>query len=441
MRAEGDLTILRRVSRDERGISSVVVSICLVALFGATMLTVDAGSLWTARRNEVTATDASALDAALFFNDGGDPCDSASVTLAEQRATEVLMQNNPNSLHNGTDTPGGFEVTPAAPCDGTVGYKPGKVRFDGRLPANQTLSKLFGFGGLRAFASSTAAWGWITALGEGLRPIAVCDQSTVTFPDPMTPPPTGTERPHFELWRLHENDPVNYPLASWYDLWWGTDPDHYPSRSDGYVNGMNSHNPNRNSNYRDPVTYPGFHTVHRISMPDPDCGTSPGDRIWVDLTGTLGGTIGASELRNQLESGYKGTVSLEPHDCNIANSVPADENCGARPGDVSGPASAGLAAITCDYRVAADDCPIRFPVILFDQITFNGSNAEYHHVAFLFIVLRGFGDLTATSLQLDIEFVHVQPGGIIGPSKPASDPIGMKGVQLCGSETVQHCPF
>src|SRR5439155_10008064 len=82
------------------------------------------------------------------------------------------------AIHNSTDTPDGFQVTLSDPtlCN-TASYVPGKVRYDARLTAQGFFSKAFGFGDSSAISSSTAAWGYIVALGEGLRPIAICDQT------------------------------------------------------------------------------------------------------------------------------------------------------------------------------------------------------------------------------------------------------------------------
>src|SRR6266487_3449559 len=97
---------MRTLRKDERGITSVVVAVCLVALIGAAMLTIDAGNVWSTRREIITGTDAAALDAAQLFNSGfKTPCDSVQVDEAEQHATNVAQQNQSGAIHNPTDTP------------------------------------------------------------------------------------------------------------------------------------------------------------------------------------------------------------------------------------------------------------------------------------------------------------------------------------------------
>jgi hypothetical protein len=75
----------------------------------------------------------------------------------------------------------------------------------------------------------------------------------------------------------------------------------------------------------------------------------------------------------------------------------------------------------------------------------NGSNALYKQVAFLFVVLRGFGQFTNNSnLQLDLEFVSVQTDGNIGATNPSGSDTEPTGIQLCGADhdTVgDHCGF
>ena len=200
------MSVRGRISplRDERGISAVFLGVTMVALFAVGALAIDAGSVWTARRNLITGTDAAALDAARYFLSGaGDPCTSGSISSAESHAANVLLQNNSEALHDPSTTPDGFEVKLASPCTG--GFVAGKVRFDGRLDAHQTLSSIIGIQKLEAFSSSTAAWGYITGLGSGsgLRPINICDQSSISF--------------HWlpEEWRhgvpKRPSDPVLYP--------------------------------------------------------------------------------------------------------------------------------------------------------------------------------------------------------------------------------------
>lgn len=439
--------LLIRIRNDQRGVSAVIVAVCLVAFFGAAMITLDAGALWATRRGAITGSDAGALDAAYYFNTvAGGPCSPDNIAAAETSATNVLTRNNPNALHNATDTPNGFEVTTALTC-GTSSYIPGKVRFDARAPSGQSFSHMFGFNNLTAFSSSTAAWGYIVALGQGLRPIALCDESSVTFPDPLPPAPAAPWYPQFHLWNEFWFGRID--MAT-YDSFFGSDAlintyPHYPLSSAGYENGPSNDNPNDGLPYVAPNGSNAFHTVHRLRMPDPDCGQSPGNRIWVDLTGTTGGTVGTSDLTDQIRHGYKGTVSLSPHDCNTGDEVAPPENCGARPGDASNPSEKALGDITCDTGIPAMSCPVVFPILVVDSVILNGSNAEYVQKAFLYVALRGFGRIiTDAGVELDLEFVRVQGSGMIGAASPDPDTAAPTGIQLCGADNDgggDRCPF
>ena len=420
--------------RDERGISAVFLAVTLVALFAVSALAIDAGSLWTARRNLITGTDAAALDAARYFNSGGgDPCSSTSVSSSEDDAKNVLLRNNPYAIHNNTDTPNGYQVTLAAPC-GSGSYVPGKVRFDGRLNGHQTLSGLLGISKLQAFSSSTAAWGYITSLGtgSGLRPISICDQSSVTFPNPLPAAPAAPYYTHFALWNMLQHGTIS---QSTYDTFFGSDVNNYPSASSGFANGEDRrNNPNEGKNYVVPNGSNGHHTIHRITMPDPNCGVSPGNRIWVDLTGTGPGGVGTSTINQWLLNGYDGEVDLTPHNCNPSNGIPTPQNCGTATGNKGG-AAAALGTITCDAQVLATSCPYVFPIVVVSGIVNGpGNTAEYVQVAFLYVVLRGFGQLTNTSLQMDFEFVRIQTDGNIGVTPPSPTDTGPTGVQLCGAD-------
>jgi hypothetical protein len=406
--------------------------VCLFAIFGALMLTLDAGNLWATRRQIITGTDAAALHAARYFNtQQGDPCIAADQLAAENGATNVMTQNHTRALHNPGDTPDGFEVTLADPSQcGLAGYKAGKVRFDGRLQSQGFFSQLFGFGTTSALSSSTAAWGYITSIGEGLRPISVCDKSE-----------------QYGLWTDFWSGTIDLATYNGYfgrDEGLAADLIKFPSTSNNFIRGDSPRNPNKNKAYIAPDGTTGHRTVHRITMPDLSCGVSPGNRVWVDFTDEEGGAIGASDLRQQILYGYKGEVALTPHDCNPGNDDPTPEDCGSASGDKA-TLEGALGTITCDRNTAAMSCPYIFPILVVSDVTApGGANAHYVQVAFLFVVLRGFGDINADLLQFDFEFVDVQTSGQVSAAPPSTDHPYQTGVQLCGADhdsEQDRCPF
>lgn len=480
---------LRRLHNEERGIAAVVVAIVMVALVGAAVITVDSGNVRSTRRGIITGTDASVLDAAMMFNTGVfNACEattsgSGAWNSANQHATDVLHQNHPEGEHDLSD-PLQFTVEVLDPnqCV-TGGYTPGKAYYEGRLEAEGFFSGIFGFGNTKPLSTSTAAWGYIQAIGEGLRPFSVCDQD-VQFTDYLT------------YWNaLHDGIPGNDAQATTdYDAKYGTDigipgdqdpsdgvvPNtmasygKYPMKSMGYPPGEadpppdQKSNPNFGKTYTNPAastTGSVFHPVVRVVTPDPlsGCGHSNGNRGWVDLRGAdANGTAGTDALREWLYNGYPGEVSLTPHDCGPTEGSP-DENCGAAPGDRN-TLMEPLHELTCDAAIPALSCEYIFPILVVSCVgridssgacvhdsSTGGENAEYVHTAFVFIVLRGYGRVANSAqpegdakgvLALDMEFVDVQTSGEVGGAPPPGAPIYQTGTQLCGADHADtHCPF
>jgi hypothetical protein len=270
--------------------------------------------------------------------------------------------------------------------------------------------------------------------------MSVCDQALVTFPSPLPWPPVAPY-PHYELWKQLQAGTIT---QAQYDQYFGSVAGEYPSVSSGFTLGDSSNNPNEGKSYVTPDGTNGHHTIHRITMPDSACGVVSGNRLWLDFTGPGGGTIGASELTAEILHGYQGEVDLVPHDCNPSDATPAPEDCGSKPGNnssVATAASQALGTITCPVTVAALNCPYIFPILVASSVytpsgNGGGQNANYTQVAFLFVVLRGFGQIVNNqNLQLDYEFVSVQTDGNIGATPPpGNNDVALKGVQLCGAD-------
>lgn len=142
----------------EGGVSAVIATISLFAVFTALLLSLDAGNIWQTRRAIITATDAGALEqartAALFG--------PAAACVGYEAA---LRQNA------GSDVEGvGCTVVPGPTAN--TGY----VTVEGRKPAAVRFGGIYGQGDTSAYSSTTARWGFITAL-EGVRPVALCIQN------------------------------------------------------------------------------------------------------------------------------------------------------------------------------------------------------------------------------------------------------------------------
>lgn len=148
-----------RVLRDERGVSAVVVAVSLVAVFGAAMLSIDAGNVWQERRNIITATDATALsearDAALSV--GSFTCSGGW--------QDLLVANAGAGV-----TPLACARTPLA--TGAGGY----VSVEAEKPAEVRFGGVFNIGDTTAYSMSAARWLYAYDV-SGLRPIGFCMQN------------------------------------------------------------------------------------------------------------------------------------------------------------------------------------------------------------------------------------------------------------------------
>ena len=435
---------LARRTREERGISTVIVAVSLVGILGAAVLAIDAGGLYATRRRLVTATDAGVLAAARRYAVGPDdpshldPCSDKAA--GENEALVVLQANEPDAEHNETVTPDGYHVT-TAPRD----CKTGTVRFDAKLKAGKSFSGIFGFGTISPFASSTAEFGWVVAMSGGLRPLAICDQASQSYPNMQTPPGQGPPYAHFALWNgLHNNvispddynryfgSPTTTPLT-----------DGYPSASL-----LNVASPNSGRLYLPPAQ--GGGVVHRVDMRDtcaPPGVRPPPWRGWVDL----GGATADNDLAHWLRQGFDRTVSLGdlgssppiPKNCN-ATGVPycwADTTSRTWSSDIRDP----LNSLLCPALTPSKDC-LKFPILVDHQVIRCGSHSCVHQTAFIFVILRGWGvgsenpvDLLNNACDgthgcvMDLEFVDALGVGTIGHNPGADGSITTpRGISLCG---------
>lgn len=410
-----------RSLREERGVSAVIVSVSLIAIFGASMLAIDAGSVWATRRAIVTGTDAASLGAARLYAAGlQDPCTAAGVSAGESEGSAILAANDSRSEHTGLTNP--YEVT-VTDCT-TTGLRTGHVRYDGRLAAQQAFSGIFGFGKTKPFSSSTAEFGWVVEIAEGLRPFTVCDQHTPWNPNDPAPNPlpsaTGAGPfAHFALWNWKEKGQIT---QAQYDAYYATNPTQYPSMA---TNGINA-----NVVYQSPAQ--GGGVVHRIDLKD-NCGGGAAWRGWVDYESEANST---DTLRDWLRTGYPGSVALTPHDCATHEAGDPDD-CDAFPGSHNGLEPA-LDDITCPAATDSADCFV-FPIILNGGVVGNGAGGiDINQTGFLYVILRGFGANGQNNpcqgnndCLLDLEFVRVQGEGEIG-GNPSGGITTPRGTSLCG---------
>ena len=461
-------SFLRKI-QDERGISAVIVAVSVLGLFGASVLAIDAGSAWATRRKIVTGTDAAALAAARYFASsasqacvmGDGTWNGNQIPNGETEASTVLHANSAAAEH---DPATGFWLTVSG-C--STGRPVGHVRVDAKLGSKQAFSGIFGFGQTKPFSSSTAEFGYNLA-PVGLRPIAICDQSSVTTAQwsaagqPVLSPalPPGNQAagvyPHYQLWNWLQKGtyadgsalpPPGFDQTA-YERYWGSSVTDYPS-----VSLVNAQSINNGKPYLLPKTRGGTGgVVHRINSRD-NCGGGASFRGWVDLNGGENG-VGSSNCKDpqslecMLLNGYDGSEgpvsiadsSATPPITTQCNNTPS-QWCEEDGGNHNGIKDA-LNPITCPAAEASDDCiadGLYFPVILDNGVFVVSGQDEVHQVGFVFVILRGWGATDGDtnpcsgqnhSCNFDVEFVKVQSSGTVGrsPSNDQAPPT----TDLCG---------
>jgi hypothetical protein len=365
--------------REDAGVAAVIVAISLVAIFGAAVLAIDAGSLWTTRRHLVTGSDAAALAAARWFDENfGAVCTSPST--ARQEAEALLTGNDAASTLE--------EFTPKA-YRGDCSSGAGHVLVAAELETSAAFAGIFGQDKLSALSVSTAQWGPLVDV-IGARPIGICDKSR-----------------SFSEWT--DMSPADYQALVNAPL-----PDHANSLYPGAAM---------------PVQRVQFEKLGGGS----DCSggnTGAGNWAWLDFDGTAGGN-GAPAVDARIVRGFDDTVALTPHDCNPASS--GGQDCPTQTGALGNSTREALDVMLCAASTPTANCKT-FLIVVYDGMTGTGNNTMYHQIAFLGVVLRGYNKVTGNpgpDSWFDFEFVEALFTGSVGPN-PSGDTPTVHGVQLCG---------
>ena len=397
--------------REEKGISTVIVMVSLLGIFGSALLSVDFGNMWTTRRTIISGTDATALDQAIFAaKTGAADCNrigSFGFNGAYQDWTNTL-QLNTNGFVIGSQNCSFTNVN----SGGVVGY----VGVEARKEAETRFGALFNLGNSEPYSFSAARVYYPDAV-QGLRPIGIC-----------------VANPHVQEWLQYLNSGTPMPAI-------GAD---HPSYAGS--------------------TLP----VHRITYSkdsNDDCGDAPGNWGFQDYDGNDGGNSD-EEFKDWMLDGYDGLVNA-PADCDNDGSGTADQpggvgdECPGNPG--SGAANSGqscsddsLASVLACVQSAPGSPPTikEFPIVIFDQATCTtggggsgggGNTCTFNVVRYVVVRLWGF-KLTGSqdARYFDLEFV---PGIANGPCcDPSPDQTDIKAVALCavdhdnsGMTTAQRC--
>jgi hypothetical protein len=220
--------------RDERGATTVIVIVSLLALMGMLVLSVDLGGMLAKRRGMVNAADAAALAAAESYarneaealvNDG--PAQTQADLLATDNISNAVRDDY--IVQTGL---GGEDCVPVSACGSVT------VKYHG-------VTKLFfgpilGFGQTATIHSqATAIWG--PAGGGNPTPIMIrydwmTEECERPFPDPNPPVNCG-------FW-LNDHDDNGNPMWSWLNL------NPYPGSSAGWNVPIGFNCPNVGANDR-----------------------------------------------------------------------------------------------------------------------------------------------------------------------------------------------
>ena len=350
--------------RDERGVSAVVVAVSLVALFGAAVLSVDAGALFTARRNMVNATDSAALTGAReaigHTSGGACPTDVETVVVAR------LVEQDPNAE---------LVACTLNPSTDKVGY----ITVDARRDVELRFGGILNLGTHGAFSSTSVRYGFPTG-AAGLRPIGICINND-----------------HIQEWLnlkqiLDDAFPENDAAAlSSYNLLKGILPPNTPGDP-----GLNPH-PNYNGTFADAGV------VHRIFFNRANAQGSCGDTAaegnwgWLDYNCPPSCANPNTDLREWVQFGYSGQVNIhEPTP--LCTSVDLLDGC------VNGQTGSRGVAMDDELDHLVDN-EIRFYIPIFDGADGGGENVVFTVRAFVGLILRGYKSTgNENDRYLDVEF-------------------------------------
>jgi hypothetical protein len=378
---------------NERGITSVIAVVSLVAIFGSAMLSVDFGNMWTTRKTIISGTDATALDQALFAaKTGASDCNrigSAGYNGAYQDWTNIL-QTNTKGFVVGSQTCNFTSVN----SGGVIGY----VGVEARKEAQTRFGGLFNLGNSQPYSFSAARVYYPDAI-QGLRPIGIC-----------------INNPHVQEWLDYLNNGTTMPSSG---------PDH-----PNYVGS----------------TLP-VHRIEYSNAANEPCGEAPGNWGYQDYDGDDGGNS-SEEFKDWMLDGYDGLVNA-PSDCDNDGSGVNDQpggvgdDCPGNPGNESANdngacGDSSLSSVMgCLKSIPGSPPTIKeFPIVIFDTATCTtgggggGNNCTYNVVRYVVVRLWGFrltgGD---NGRYFDFEFV---PGIASGPCcDPSPNQTDIKAVSLC----------
>lgn len=419
-------------SHPEEGATATTFILALFALLGLALLAIDGGFLLVSRRGQIADTDSAALAAARALAD--DFCTSQSDL--NDAADRLIRENDSEVGPASTTRVGDVEVDSSS---GAACPTSAVVTVTTQRPSAMFFAPLFGFDDLKTSVSSKVAYGQGDYF-ERLRPIGIC----------------GLED-HYMAWEdlfeaLHDGSSSNDAGAWAAYLGELTDPatlTEHPDTISTYPGAAPSL-----------TNWEGPKGVHRIPFgrlnETSACGAAAGNFGFLDFDANDNkgcedpDNPSANQLRCRIRVGFEGGVSLggppsngsDDEDCNTEES--SITKCPPDPGQIDS-ASAALQDLVdgCPPAALATSCePIL--IVVYDNVTGSGNNAEFNLKSVASIVLRGFNLASKGQNEfqnyLDIEFVEtIQAGPISSSAAGAPGGTAPIVVQACGTEGFDNC--
>jgi len=402
------MRVLKRREAPDAGVSAVYVAISLFMIFGAAAVAVDAGSMYETKRNLVADTDSAALAAAKTLSDS--PCSTVGTwsslsagNAGYDAAAELLAANKGVT----------FETARMQVERWCAGGVTSKVRVGYDDDATMVFAAVFGFNSLTVHGSSTAG---ATPAGL-LRPIGVCEDD----PDLKAAiAGTGTEVPgrpnSFRLWlaqEWNEAQAVNECGGSAGNWSYVCFDNHLP---EGNVCQGNNAEIDLDLEALIRFGYPSDIDLGSSSDPlvdDEDCHIDDG------LDGYSNDDPGLASPHDPQSASW----------CDIAT--------GQHSNVFPPPPKSAFSTIQCDYSIAADACPERFPILIVTGSIGTGSSALMNPWAFLGVVLRDAGQAKPAPTEPQDKYIEFEVTGLFSTGSIQDTGLIEKVVRLCG---VDHDP-
>lgn len=403
-----ELTLgLRRLRKDERGVSAVVIAVSLLGIVAALVLSVDSGNLWTTKRSMVQATDSGALLGARLIGLPTTPSGAGDCPDAVKTAVLAQMHTNqPNAT-----TPSGSWCT----ISNTVAHR-GYITVNGQETSQVGFGRVLGVGDQNAFSSTSVRFGVPNSV-SGLRPVSFCKDNPFVQnyllalnANNFTTPMSGFKDSSGAAIAA----PVSYNNLPTVDQ---NDYEYAPGVNDGQVHVV--------AKFDLTKTW----TNSTLNSASGACGGSSGNWGFVDFDPNSNGNAGTSTVADWFLTGYQGR-EIAVNDCDPNTS--GTQYCNLDPGVSGNSLDSGNPGTFTQIK------GVPFAIPIYDQIEpkatcSGGSNGCFNTWGFLGVILRDW-DFSGNPKWIGFELTTIQTSGTCCSSNAFT---GVLGTEIC---SVDHDP-